>query len=44
MAGKHQCLQGSELVVIDISTDASKMDAAVKERNFLAMANLTMSF
>ena len=37
-------LPSSDLVVIDLTTDAGKMISAAKERNSLAMANLTMEF
>ncbi len=37
-------LPSSDLVVIDLTTDAGKMISAAKERNSLAMANLTMAF
>jgi Na+-translocating ferredoxin:NAD+ oxidoreductase RnfC subunit len=42
--GGEASMPSSDLVVIDITTEPGKMVAAAKERNTLAMANLTMAF
>jgi hypothetical protein len=41
--GGEASMPSSDLVVIDIITEPEKMVAAAKERNALAMANLTMA-
>jgi hypothetical protein len=43
-AGREASMPSSDSVVIDLTTDAGKMIAAAKERNSLAMANVTMAF
>jgi hypothetical protein len=42
--GGEASMPSSDAVVIDMTSDAGKMIAAVKERNELAMSNLTMLF
>jgi hypothetical protein len=42
--GGESSMPSSDSMVIDTTTDAGKMIAAAKERNMLAMANLTMAF
>jgi hypothetical protein len=42
--GGEALMPSSDSVVIDIASDTGKMVAAAKERNALAMANLTMAF
>ncbi len=43
-ASGEASMPSSDSVVIDLTTDAGKMISAAKERNSLAMANLTMAF
>jgi hypothetical protein len=43
-AGGEASMPSSDSAVIDLTTDAGKMISAAKERNSLAMANLTMAF
>jgi hypothetical protein len=42
--GGKVSMPSSDLVAIDIATNAGKKAAAAKERNALAVANLTMAF
>jgi hypothetical protein len=42
--GGEASMPSGDSVVIDTTTEPGKMVAAAKERNALAMANLTMAF